>query len=305
MDLTRDTLLRLNVVQIPDQEDPDTFLRQFGSEAFEAVLCNAKDYFLYAFDKTLRDYHPGNPVDQAMASKACVEILMKIKDPVLRDAYVQMLAERLAIDEAVLRDQIRQMRKQSVSSYKKRENRREKNRRDPDPEPVAEAAPLVSQEPPQRSMRQALKDKCFVSELGLLKLLVDFAAEREQVLAVLSGLPFEDPQNEVLREYLVSMYSAGVSVQWQELMLTFPEMPMQQRLSEMMENPAFQSLDIEKSLADFSRNVKLKCLGLQMKRVSADIQQAERNADREACQDLMQEYMELTTSYTRLKQTVE
>lgn len=305
MELTRDTLLRLNVVQIPEQEDPDTFLHHFGSEAFETVLSNAKDYFLYAFDKTLQGYHPGNPVDQAMASKACVEILMKIKDPVLRDAYVQMLADRLAIDETVLRDQIRQMRKQSVSSYKKREKRREQNR----PEPAAEATPegveMTSEHLTQRPIKQALKDKCFVSELGLLKLLMDFAAERDQVLLALSELPFEDPHNEVLREYLVSMYTAGVSVQWQELMLTFPETPMQQRLSEMMENPAFQSLDIEKSLADFSRNVKLKCLGLQMKRISADIQQAERNADREACQDLMQEYMELTTSYTRLKQTVE
>lgn len=312
MDLTRDTLLRLNVVQIPDQEDPDTFLHRFGSEAFETVLTQAKDYFLYAFDKTLQNYHPDNPVDQAMASKACVEILMKIKDPVLRDAYVQMLAERLSIDEAVLRDQIRQMRKQSVSAYKKREKRREKVQQDSEGG-VQLSEPQFSEpqfsEPqfsePQFSIRQALKDKSFVSELGLLKLLMDFSAEREQVLLVLSDLPFEDPQNEVLREYLISMYTAGVSVQWQELMLTFPEAPMQQRLSEMMENPAFQSLDIEKSLADFSRNVKLKCLGLQMKRVSADIQQAEKDADRDTCQHLMREYMELTTSYTRLKQTVE
>ena len=88
-------------------------------------------------------------------------------------------------------------------------------------------------------------------------------------------------------------------------MLTFPEAPMQQRLTEMMENPAFESLDIEKSLADFSRNVKLKCLGLQMKRVSAEIAQAEKDADREACNGLMLQYMELTTNYTRLKQTVD
>lgn len=305
MELTRDTLLRLNVVQIPDQEDPDTFLHRFGPEAFETVLTQAKDYFLYAFDKTLQDYRPDNPVDQAMASKACVEILMKIKDPVLRDAYVQMLAERLSIDETVLRDQIRQMRKQSVSSYKKREKRREKNHQDANVVTGDGVSMSLPEAEPQISIRQALKDKCFVSELGLLKLLMDFSAEREQVLLVLSDLPFYDPQNEVIKEYLLSMYTVGVSVQWQELMLTFPEAPMQERLSEMMENPAFQSLDIEKSLADFSRNVKLKCLGLQMKRVSADIQQAERDADREACQDLMQEYMELTTSYTRLKQTVE
>ena len=305
MELTRDTLLRLNVVQIPDQEDPDTFLHRFGPEAFETVLTQAKDYFLYAFDKTLQDYRPNNPVDQAMASKACVEILMKIKDPVLRDAYVQMLAERLSIDETVLRDQIRQIRKQSVSSYKKREKRKEKNHQDSEAalDDGISMSSLAGES--HFSIKQALKDKGFVSELGLLKLFMDFAAERDQVLLVLSDLPFDDSQNGVLREYLISMYTAGVTVQWQELMLTFPETPMQQRLSEMMENPAFQSLDVEKSLADFSRNVKLKCLGLQMKRVSADIQQAERDADREACQNLMREYMELTTSFTRLKQTVE
>ncbi len=292
MDLTRDTLLRLNVVQIPDQEDPDTFLHRFGAAAFEAVLGSAKDYFLYAIDKVLAHYQPENPIDQAMASKACVEILMKIKDPVLRDAYVQMLAERLRVGESVLRDQIRQVRQQSTRTYKRRKARQEH----------AEVEPST---PIPTSLTTALRDKYFVSELGLLKLLMDFPGERERVLSALADLSFEDPHNEVLREYLLSMYTAEVSVQWQELMLTFPEPSMQQRLTEMMENPAFASLDGEKSLADFSRNVKLKCLGLQMERVSADIQQAEKDADREACHVLMQKYMELTTSYTRLNQTVD
>lgn len=299
MDLTRDTLLRLHVVQIPDQEDPDTFLHRFGADAFETVLGAARDYFLYAIDKVLANYQGDNPIDQALASKAGVEILMKIKDPVLRDAYVQMLAERLRVDESVLRDQIRQIRQQSVGAYKKRKQRRERT-------PLAEASPsLPSEQPEPVSLTVALRDKYFVSELGLLKILMDFPGEKEQALALLTELSFEDSHNEVLREYLVSMYTAEVSVQWQELMLTFPEPAMQQRLTEMMENPAFASLDGEKSLADFSRNVKLKCLGLQMERVSADIQQAEKDADRDACHELMQKYMELTTSYTRLKQTVD
>ncbi len=304
MDLTRDTLLRLHVVKIPDDEDPDTFLHQAGSQAFEDVLNNAQDYHLYAFDKVLSRHDPDNPVDQAMASKAGVEILMKIKDPVMRDAYVQMLAERLKVNEAVIRDQIRQVRKQSVAGYKKKERRQHKQRemqRHRQEQSLENALEFGAAEVPDIPMRQALKDVCFVSELGLLKLMMTFPAERERIMTEIQDLSFEDTHNEVLREYLLSMLGSGLTVTWQELMLTFPEAHMQQRLSEMMENPAFEALDIEKSLADFSRNVKLKCLGVQMKRVSAEIAQAEKDADREACHALMQSYMELTASYTRLK----
>ena len=105
--------IRLHVLQLPDKEDPDTFLRQFGAEAFEERLKQAPAYTAYFLDKILQTYQLDNPVDKSMAAKAGVTALMKIADPVLRDEYLRYLADRLGTDEGALREQVQQSHKQN------------------------------------------------------------------------------------------------------------------------------------------------------------------------------------------------
>ncbi|MGV3525887.1 MAG: DNA primase [Candidatus Sericytochromatia bacterium] len=279
--------VRLQVIRIPDQEDPDTFLHRFGAEAFEAVLTEAPSYTAYRIDKLLSSYQLDNPVDKSLAAKACLETLMKLPDPVMRDEYLRYVAERLQIDESALREQIQQQHKRARQTGRKPQPERTPHREGPLPK-AAEPLPLRQRE--------------FISELGLMLLLMRFPEQREKSLAALQELQFEDPRNEELREYLVSMAEAELELDWQELFLAFPESEMHQRLTEMMENPAFHALEFEKSLADFRRNVKLKCLGLEMQRISAQIQQAEASSDHATRQTMMQRYMELMQDFTRLKQ---
>jgi DNA primase len=292
------TPVRLKVLNIPDSEDPDTFLRKFGAQAFEDIINQARPYTAYYLDKLLANHDLSNPVDKSMAAKAGMTALMKMPDPVLRDEYLRYLADRLEIDESALREQIQQTRGGSAGFQRGNQNfkgkpkgpfNKGKGRRD-EPPPAPPPQPL-----PVRNIE-------FISELGLLHLLLRFPDQLDLTAAALRDMSFEDPQLEELRQYLLPMAEAGLELAWQDLFVAFPETAMHQRLSEMMENVAFQSLDFDKSLADFSRNVKLKCLGIEIERLSAEIQQAERVADRALCNELMQRYMELMQSFTRLKQ---
>lgn len=291
------TPLRLQVIQIPDREDPDTFLHKFGAEAFETVLKQARDFTAYYIDKILSRHQSDNPVDKSMAAKAAIEALLKIHDPVLQDEYVRYVAERLKIEDTALREQIQQIHKKHT--YQARvQTRRERARAAKGGK--GRSAFAAASAPPPAPL--PLKDMGFISELGLLHLLVEHPEEREQVLEMLSELEFEDESNEELRQYLVSTAMGGLRLDWQELFGVFQEREMHQRLTEIMENPAFQALNFEKSLADFSRNVKLKCLGQEMERLSTEIQQAEQSPDHSTYQALMLQYMELMQEYTQLKQ---
>lgn len=292
--------LRLQVLNIPDQDDPDTFLRKAGTEAFEVLLAQAQPYTAYYLDKILRSYQLDNPVDKALAAKAGLAALLKLPDPVLRDEYLRFLADRLEISESALRDQLqpgqgrsrqRSLRGPEQQKWQRREGFRQdafRGRRQehaPPPEPL-----------PLRNVE-------FLSELGLLHLLLLFPEQRLATLAVLQDLSFNDLENEELRQYLVSMSEAEIELNWQDLFIAFPEPAAHQRLSEIMENSAFQGLDFEKSLADFSRNVKLKCLESERQGLSDQIQAAEKAGDQASCHFLMQRYMELMQAITRLKQT--
>lgn len=294
--VTTGTTLRLNVIEIPDQEDPDTFLHQHGAEAFEAILKQAKAFTAYYIDKILAQHQSDNPVDKSLAAKSAIEALLKIRDPILQDEYVRYVAERLKIEEAALRDQIQQIHKKHYYQNRKKQGFKKNTGKNTFKRNRAQNQEALSPSPLR------LKDSGFISELGLLHLLVEHPEQRDQVLPALQELNFEDESNEELRQYLVSTAVGGLKLDWQELFTVFSEREMHQRLAEIMENQAFQALDFEKSLADFSRNVKLKCLGKQMERLSTEIQLAEQSTDRSVYQALMYQYMELTQDYTRLKQ---
>lgn len=274
--------LRLKVLEIPDKEDPDTFLQKFGAEAFEELLQNAKAFSAYYFDQLLKRNDLKSSVGKSIAAKACIEALLRMQDPVLQDEYVRYVASRLEIEESALRDQIRQSRRKNYYQQKKADRNH--------PEPEAEESHSV-----------APMGKDYISELGLLFLMMQVPERRDQSLTELQDLRFLDLENEELRQYLVAMSEAEIKLNWQDLFMAFPDRHMHQRLTEIMENPAFEQLDYEKSLADFSRNVKLKCLGLKMKDLSREIQEAEETKQHARYLELMQHYVALTQDFSRLK----
>lgn len=288
------TPLRIQVLQIPRPEDPDTYLRKYGAEAFEGLIGAARPYTAYFLDKLIDKHDLSNPVDKSMAAKAGIAALFKLPDLVLRDEYLRYLADRLSIDESALREQMHQNTRKTSTAFAGARKRKGGFKREGRFEKDAPAAPPPAPLP--------LRDIDFITELGLMHLLLKFPERADEILAEIRDLSFADPANEDLRQYLVSMAEAGLEVAWQDLFVAFPEPAMHQRLSEMMENTAFQSLDFDKSLADFSRNIKLKHLGAQLEGLNLLIQQAERDQDTPRLHELMQRYMELMQRLTKLKQ---
>lgn len=283
--------LRIQVITIPDREDPDTFLHSRGADAFAQVLDAAQPLVEFRLDRALAGFQLDNPLDKALAAKAAIAILKSVQEPVYRDECIRQVAARLQVDEGVLREQLAQeLRKHGKSSY-----------------PRGKDGTRASAYPASRTAGSAFistdaRDKLYRSELGLLYLMLQYPQERQRVASALQELSFLDAWHEYLRRYLVELQFQGYAFEWQQLFAVFPESEIHQRLVEMMESEHLKGLDFEKSLADFIRNVKLECLNRQISQLSQQIQQAEAEQNQEAYLLLMRDYMEQIKVLAQLRQ---
>ena len=111
------------VVMIPKGEDPDSFLRTYGREAFEEALKNGRDFILTVFDNRAKEYNLSNAQQRSLYAKEMAAILGKIKDPVVQDSYFLELSKRTEISKEVLKEAATQNERPS------RQNRRREARK--------------------------------------------------------------------------------------------------------------------------------------------------------------------------------
>ncbi|MBD3379088.1 MAG: DNA primase [Candidatus Omnitrophica bacterium] len=92
--------MEVRVAALPSGEDPDSYIKKKGREAFESVLEQAKGLFEYKLDLLIgrlgkRDV--GGIVDEMLPT------ISKVGNAVVQSDYLKKLAERLGVHEASLR----------------------------------------------------------------------------------------------------------------------------------------------------------------------------------------------------------
>jgi DNA primase len=98
--------MKVNVVSLPDGDDPDTFLNKKGYEAFAACLRKSVKFM----DFVLGQVVTGGPVksidDKVEKAGEMIGIISKLPSGIERDYYLKKTAEALDLDEAVLRREL-------------------------------------------------------------------------------------------------------------------------------------------------------------------------------------------------------
>lgn len=102
--------LAVRVVCLPPKDDPDTFLKREGEEAFRGMLANAKEFF----DFKLENARAAGLLDGAAGRTAvlseCAEILSLMNDFAARENQINMVATHLQTSATVLRQQIARLK---------------------------------------------------------------------------------------------------------------------------------------------------------------------------------------------------
>jgi DNA primase len=92
------------IVRLPDGEDPDSYVRVNGAEAFvEFVRRERLDFVAYLHGRARQSGALDAPDTRAAAQKAIMRIVGAIPDPLVREAYVQEAASIMDMPESMLR----------------------------------------------------------------------------------------------------------------------------------------------------------------------------------------------------------
>jgi DNA primase len=99
--------LRVQVVELPAGEDPDTYLKAQGAEAYRERLAQAPEHLEWLIRRALAAHDTRAPAGKAEYLKALLPALTKLDSAVERAAWAQRIAARGGLDEHATEQELR------------------------------------------------------------------------------------------------------------------------------------------------------------------------------------------------------
>ncbi|MFM7214660.1 MAG: DNA primase [Verrucomicrobiota bacterium] len=102
--------LSVRVASIPPPDDPDSFIKSHGVEAFRGILTRAEGYFDFYLRHLLEENDVSTDRGRAVVVRSVGEAVQKTGNAVVIDTYAQRVAQRLGVDPAAVRQEFRKAR---------------------------------------------------------------------------------------------------------------------------------------------------------------------------------------------------
>lgn len=107
LDLLLEEDVNVDVAGLPIGYDPDRFVAQYGIESFVDYIKHAKDFFNYKLDVLLSMYDKSDIRQKAKIVSEMLPTMAKVKNNILKSEYIKLLSDRITVDEAVLRTELK------------------------------------------------------------------------------------------------------------------------------------------------------------------------------------------------------
>ena len=191
--------LEVKILSVPDNEDPDSFLRKKGKEAFDALI-KAPSHVIDFFVK-----HGGK---KHIVADEIFEIVAKMPNEILQEEYITKLADRIDVDEHRVRERFRKKLAQLKSGHTGQQPRTvtRSGQRPPNemyliqlllqmPERTGEISAKVSETDFKDGTLRSIYRKIIDGTAALNDLLLKCEGEEKDVLSGISLSPeLEDPE---------------------------------------------------------------------------------------------------------------
>ena len=106
VDLFVSSGMKVNVVSLPDGDDPDTFLKKKGYDAFAACLKKSAKFMDFVLGQVVKSGKAVSIDDKVEKAGEMLGFIAKLPSGIERDHYLKKTAEALDLDEAVLRQEM-------------------------------------------------------------------------------------------------------------------------------------------------------------------------------------------------------
>jgi DNA primase len=98
---------KINVLQLPGGLDPDDYVREHGADAYRDLLRTTVPYLDYVVDQAMGRHDTKRPSGKADALNEVLPFIAQIENQLERVEYARRTAERMGIDEEILRKELR------------------------------------------------------------------------------------------------------------------------------------------------------------------------------------------------------
>lgn len=171
LDLALEEGLQVHLVLLPENEDPDSYVKKAGGDGFRDYITeNKKDFVLFQLEVSLKEAGTDSNKKAAVVNRIAETIsrLNKAEDFTKQQDYIRKCSELLQIDEAGLNHLVNRFIRDRIS---KQENKLSRENAAVENEAVAE------ENEPGENDTLALLNKDELAERNLVRVLLEFGNE--------------------------------------------------------------------------------------------------------------------------------
>jgi DNA primase len=108
IDLALEHDLNVNIIELPEGDDPDSFVQKYGGNEFRERLLNAISFIDFRAKQFQRTGAFATAEGKTQAVRSFVQSIAKMKDELKRNFYVKEVAERYDVYESVIFHELEQ-----------------------------------------------------------------------------------------------------------------------------------------------------------------------------------------------------
>lgn len=98
---------KVNVLSLPNGDDPDTFIRKQGATSYRQLLKKSQPYLDYILLQSMREHDISKPAGKGEVLNAVLPYLAKVRDRIERVEYAAQVADRLKLEERIVREELK------------------------------------------------------------------------------------------------------------------------------------------------------------------------------------------------------
>lgn len=106
LDILSDLGCTARVIQIPDQADPDEYLKKYGKEAFEALISQSQELIMYKIARYMETTNTDTITGKMQVLVQLLPDLRKMQSAVARETAIRKISVSLQVSEKAIWDEL-------------------------------------------------------------------------------------------------------------------------------------------------------------------------------------------------------
>ncbi|WP_237036393.1 DNA primase [Mediannikoviicoccus vaginalis] len=110
--------IQANVIELPEQLDPDDYIKKYGKESFETLITNSLNSILYNYTKLLKNYDLDDINSKTEFLNELVKMLNEIDNKLIQDEYLIRFSKDLDINIDSIKSELSKQKSYSKTPVK-------------------------------------------------------------------------------------------------------------------------------------------------------------------------------------------